>query len=185
MIHFRYHLISLAAVFFALCVGILLGGTAGQSWFAMGEKEVLTKMEAKYDRALNSNNELKQQMSQLLLEVERSNDEVIHLMAMRYANDLQGSKVYVWHPEDVALERITRIMNLAGVEVMPYTESRDLVDGPLLVFARDKPEWLDRLPKQYRWLHVEHVPDSPAKQWALLEKMQKLMTEMRVEREKS
>lgn len=185
MIHFRYHLISLTAVFFALGVGIFLGGTAGQSWFAMGEKEVLTKMEAKYDRALKSNNELRQKMNRLLLEVERSNEEVIHLMAMRYADDLQGSRLYVWHSEDVMRARISRILHSVGVKVMPYSVGTLMEDGPLLVFAREKPEWLSRLPQTCRWLQIEQIPDSPAKQWALLEQVQKLMTEMRIEREKS
>jgi hypothetical protein len=185
MIHFRYHLISLAAVFFALGVGIILGGTAGHSWFAMGEKEVLAKMEAKYDHALKSNTELRQQMNRLLLEVEQSNEEVIHLMAMRYANELQGSKLFVWHPTEGALERVTRLMRSVGVDVLPYREGTALEDDLLLVFAREKPEWISLLPQSCRWLQVEQVPDSPATQWVLLEKVQKLLAEMRMEREKS
>lgn len=185
MIHFRYHLLSLVAVFIALGVGILLGGTVGQSWLQRGEKEVLTRMEAKYDRALKSNNELKQQMNRLLQEVEQSNQEVIHLMAMRYANDLQGSKIYVWHPPDVQLQRISRVLDSVGVQVVPYEEGISLEDGPLLLFAAQKPDWLTRLPEKSRWLYMEQVPDSPARQWELLENVQKLLTEMRMEHEKS
>lgn len=185
LIHFRYHLLSLTAVFFALGVGILLGGTAGHAWFAVGEQEVLAKMEAKYDRALKSNNELKQQMNQLLSEVERSNEEVIHLMAMRYSSDLSGSKVFVWHEPELKLEPIKRLLRTVGVDVLPYAEGRSLSDGLLLVFAHEEPSWLESLPGPRHWLQLEQVPDSPAKQWALLEKVQKLLTEMRVEREKS
>lgn len=185
MIHIRYHLLSLAAVFFALGVGILLGGTAGRSLYASGEQEVLAKMEAKYDRALKSNSELRQQMNRLLREVERSNEEVIHLMAMRYSQDLSGSKVFVWHQPELQLAPITRLLQSVGVDVLPYQEGASLKDGLLLVFAHEEPKWLSGLPVPARWLHIGEVPDSPAKQWALLEKVQKMLTEARVEHEKS
>ncbi|WP_400163880.1 copper transporter [Brevibacillus sp. TJ4] len=185
MIHFRYHLLSLVAVFIALGVGILLGGTVGQPWLQQGEKEVLARMEEKYDRALKSNNELKQQMKHLMQEVEQSNQEVIHLMAMRYANDLQGSKIYVWHSPEVQLERFTRVMNSLGMEVVPYVQGSPVPDGLLLLFAAEQPDWLGQLPADSRWLHVEQVPNSFARQWELLENVQKLLTEMRQEHEKS
>ena len=185
MIHFRYHLLSLVAVFSALGVGILLGGTVGQPWLQQGEREVLARMEAMYDRALKSNNEMKQQMSRLLQEVEQNNREVIHLMAMRYADDLQGSKVYVWHPPEVQLEPFARVLVSVGMKVVRYKEGDRLDDGPLLLFAAEKPAWLTGLPDNSRWLHVEQVPNSPARQWELLENVQKLLTEMRMEHEKS
>jgi Copper transport outer membrane protein, MctB len=185
MIHFRYHLLSLISVFLALGVGILLGGTAGQSWFALGEQEVLTRMEAKYDQALKSNNDLKLQMNRMLKEMEQSNQDVIHLMAMRYANDLQGSKVYYWHSPELKLERIAQVMNSVGIELVPYKEKGALTDGPLLLFTQMKPEWLSQLPASSRWLHLEQVPGTPASQWELLENVQKLLTEMRIEHEKS
>lgn len=187
MIHFRYHLLSLTAVFVALGVGILLGGTAGHNWFAVGEQEVLAKMEAKYDRALKSNHELKQQMNRLLMEVERSNEEVIHLMAMRYSQELSGSKVYVWHQPNLKLEPLWRLLSSVGVDVLPYEAGAALEkeNGLLLIFAREKPSWVAGLGRAGHWLHVEQVPDSPAEQWALLEQLQKLLAEMRVDREKS
>jgi hypothetical protein len=185
LIHFRHHLISLAAVFLALGIGILLGGTAGQSWFALKEQEVLKNMEAKYDQALRSNSELKQQLNRLLLEMERSNEEVEHLLATRYANELQGSSVYVWHADERRTERLKQLFLSVGVNVLPYREGSVPLDGPLLVFGPSQPDWLAKLPRDCRWLYAEEVPDSPAKQWGLLENVQKLLTEMRVAREKS
>lgn len=185
MIPFRYHLLSLAAVFFALGVGILLGGTAGHSWFAWGEREVLAKMEAKYDRAVKSNNELRQQMNRLLLEVERSEEEVTHLMAMRYSPDLSGNKVFVWHEPGMKLTSVTRLLESTGVDVQSYREGEALGNGLLLVFAHEEPQWLGGMQQPSRVLKFAQVPDSPAKQWALLENVQKKLSEMRVEREKS
>jgi hypothetical protein len=185
MIHIRYHLITVMAIFLALGIGILLGGTAGQSWFALKEQEFLSSMEDKYDKALKSNNELKQKLNQLIVQIERSNEEVIHLMAVRYAEELQGTNVYEWHPEDMQIDSLKRILLSVGVGVIPYQEGSAPGDWPLLVFGREKPAWLDNLPPECRWLHVEVLPDSPAKQWKLLEEVQTLLKEKRLQREKS
>ncbi|NGQ94686.1 copper transporter [Brevibacillus sp. SYP-B805] len=184
MIHVRYHLITIAAIFLALGIGILLGGTAGQSWFSLTEKEFLRSMEAKYDKALKSNNELKQQVNRLIIQVERSNEEVIHLMAARYAEDLQGQKVYVWHPPELSIDELQRVLQSVGVEVQTYQPDRQMVEDPLLIIGRELPSWARLLPSGSKWLHVESMPDSPAKQWKLLESVQMLMKEKRVELEK-
>ncbi|CAJ1002955.1 MULTISPECIES: copper transporter [Brevibacillus] len=185
MIHFRHHLLSLAAVFLALGIGILLGGTAGQSWFALKEQEVLKNMEAKYDQALRSNSELKQQLNRILAEMERNHEEMEQLLASRYANELKGSSVYVWHADQQQLLRLKQIFRSVGVNVLAYREGSIPSDGPLLVFGPVQPDWLSTLPNDCRWLYAEEVPDSPSKQWGLLENVQKLLTEMREAREKN
>lgn len=184
MIPFRYHLISLAAIFVALGVGILLGGTAGHPWFSQGAKGILTKMEAKYDRALKNNHELKQQINRMLQEVERSNEEVVQLMSVRYVDELAGSKVYVWQENGKMAQPIKRLLQSVGVEVILYQESNSPDDGLLLVVARNPPHWL-RHQKSTNWIQVDEVPESPAKQWALLEQVQKGLAERKVAREKS
>jgi hypothetical protein len=183
MMHVRYHLITIAAIFLALGIGILIGGTAGQSWFSLTEKEFLRSMETKYDKALKSNNELKQQVNRLIIQVERSNEEVIHLMAVRYAEDLQGQKIYVWHPPELRIDDLQRVLQSVGVDVQAYQPGQT-VDDPLLIMGRELPSWVRQLPPKSKWLHVESMPDSPAKQWKLLESVQILMREKRVELEK-
>ncbi|MBO8163116.1 MAG: copper transporter [Brevibacillus sp.] len=185
MIHIRYHLLTIASIFLALGIGILLGGTAGQSWFAARQQEFLLSLEEKYNNALKSNNELKQQVNELIVQVERSNEEVIHLMAARYADDLQGQKVYVWRPLDLELHNLDRVLSSVGVEAVPFQPGQSDYSYPLLLFGKERPEWVSSLPAECKWLHMETVPDSPAKQWKLLENVQLLMKEMRWEIEKS
>lgn len=185
MISFRYHLITLAAVFVALGVGILLGGTVGHPWFSKGAQEILAKMEVKYNRALKSNHDLKKEINRLLREVEQSNQEVVHMMAMRYGNDLAGKKVYVWQDADKGVKQITRLMHAVGIQVVRYEGGGTWEDGLLLVVAGQPPLWLEQRADAGKWLLIEQEPDSLAKQWALLEKVQQEMTEMRVGREKS
>ncbi|MFF0826906.1 copper transporter [Brevibacillus sp. NPDC003359] len=184
MIPFRYHLISLAAIFVALGVGILLGGTAGHSWISQGTKEILSKMEAKYDHALKSNHELRHQMNRLLKEVARSNEEVVQLMSIRYVDELAGSKVYVWQEDGHVAERIKQLMHSVGMEVVSYGEGNSWEDGVLLVVARQAPLWL-REKQANSWIQVVEMPDSPAKQWSLLEQVQNRLAERKGSREKS
>ncbi|WP_126427493.1 copper transporter [Brevibacillus marinus] len=185
MVNVRYHLVTIAAIFLALGIGILLGGTAGQSWFAARQQEFLLKMEEKYDQALRSNNELKQQVNELIVQVERNNEEVIHLMAARYAGDLQGQKLYVWRPDGLEMAHLERVLASVGVQTVPFQPAQSDYSYPLLLFGKERPAWVAALPAECKWLHVEAVPDSPAKQWQLLENVQLLLKEMRWEHEKS
>lgn len=185
MIHIRYHLITVASIFFALGVGILLGGTAGQSWFADTEKEFLKSMEAKYDKALKSNNELKQQLNELIIQVERSNEEVIHLMAVRYAEDLQGQKMLVWQAPDMRSDQVNRVLQSVGVDIQAYDPQMADPQLPLLIVSKALPDWVQKLPLDCTYLHVDTPPDSPSKQWKLLERVQMMLKEKRMELEKS
>ncbi|MEJ8548588.1 copper transporter [Brevibacillus borstelensis] len=185
MIPFRHHLISLAAVFFSLGIGILLGGMTGHSWFSIEEREVLSKMETRYSQALKSNNELKQQLHRLLIEMERNKEEAAHLMAVRYADAMQGNKVYVWHSAEFEVGRLVRLFEQVGVKIVPFGQGSVPLDGPLLALGKTKPVWLEQLPDECRWLFVDQVPQSFSQQWGLLDQVQKLMAEMSVEREKS
>ncbi|MED1875025.1 copper transporter [Brevibacillus borstelensis] len=185
MIPFRHHLISLVAVFFSLGIGILLGGMTGHSWFSFEEQAVLSKMETRYSQALKSNNELKQQLNRLLIEMERNNEEAAHLMAVRYADAMQGNKVYVWQSPELQIGRLLRLFEQVGVEIVPYGQGSAPLDGPILALGKTKPDWLEQLPGECRWLFVDKVPETFSQQWGLLDRVQKLMAEMRVEREKS
>jgi len=136
MVNVRYHLVTIAAIFLALGIGILLGGTAGQSWFAARQQEFLLKMEEKYDQALRSNNELKQQVNELIVQVERNNEEVIHLMAARYAGDLQGQKLYVWRPDGLEMAHLERVLASVGVQTVPFQPAQSDYSYPLLLFGK-------------------------------------------------
>lgn len=185
MINLRYHLVSITAIFLALGIGILLGGTIGQSWFSAKHQDFLLSIEEKYDTALKSNNELKQQVKQLIQQVEKSNEEVLHLMAVRYADDLMGKKLYVWQSAAISDSELTRILHSVGVATQPFEPTRVNTELPLLIVGKELPAWIEQLPEQMTWIHYQHEPTTPAKQWELLERVQLLLKEKRWEDEKS
>ncbi|QQE72868.1 copper transporter [Brevibacillus composti] len=185
MIPFRHHLISLAAVFLSLGIGILLGGMTGQSWFSFNEQEWLSQMEKRYHQALKSNQELKQQINRLLAEMEKNNTEAAHLMAVRYADAMQGKRIYVWHEAEAPVAPLRKLLERTGLELVPYKGGGTAIDGPLLAFGGARPAWLDELPEEVRWLHLDQLPQTFSQQWELLDRLQKMLTEMKTEREKS
>lgn len=188
MINIRYHFITIASIFLALAIGILLGGTAGQSWFTAKEREIISNMEQKYNKALKSNNELKQQVNELILQVEKSNEEVAHLMVTRYANELQGEQLYVWYPESMDPSRYKRLLESVGLHVVLYTPPAvpDTSNkGPLLLLGKEVPSWLHQLPADVKWIQIETSTNTPSQQWKLLEQVQTLLKEKRWANEKS
>lgn len=188
MINLRYHYITIASIFISLAIGILLGGTAGQSWFTAKEREILAHMEQKYNKTLKSNNELKQQVTQLIRQVEQSNEEVTHLMVTRYSVELQGQSVYLWYPDSLDPQSCKRILQSVGITVVPYNPQvhvRDAANSPLLILGKEYPQWIHQLPADQKWIQIETVPNTPSKQWKLLESVQTLLKEKRWEHEKS
>jgi hypothetical protein len=98
---------------------------------------------------------------------------------------MQGEKVYVWHPQGLQIDMLKRILLSVGVQVIPYQAGMQTTDSPLLLFGRENPEWISQLPAESKLIRVESIPDSPAKQWKLLEDVQALLKEKRLEDEKS
>ncbi|MGD8189095.1 copper transporter [Brevibacillus ginsengisoli] len=188
MINIRYHFITIASIFLALAIGILLGGTAGQSWFTAKEREIFESMEQKYNKTLKSNNELKKQVNQLMMQVEKSNEEVTHLMVTRYANELQGQHVFIWYPDSLNPSLYTRILESVGLHVVhydpPVTSSNPQKEA-LLILGKEVPEWIHRLPSGVKWVQVDTMPNTPSKKWKMLEIVQTLLKEKRWENEKS
>lgn len=185
MIQIRYYVVTIVSIFLALGVGILLGGTAGQSWFAAKQQEVLQNMEEKYDKALQMNNKLQKQVNELMVQVQQNNDEVTHLMVARYSEELQGKKIYVWTSPDMKGEPLQKVFSSIGMEILPFQERSYRTDYPLLLFGKDLPFWVHTLSEKMVWKHVETIPDSPVKYWKLLEDIQNLLKETRWQHEKS
>ncbi len=65
MLSGKYHMGSLVAVFLALGVGILIGGTMGQSWMDQTEAQLIEHMLGKYESAMQENQKLHKHIASL------------------------------------------------------------------------------------------------------------------------
>lgn len=74
MLSTKYHFVSIAAIFFALGIGILIGGTLGQGWVNEVEQSVVKQLEGQIDSQLDTNEQLRQQLYSLQLMVRKMNE---------------------------------------------------------------------------------------------------------------
>jgi hypothetical protein len=65
MLSGKYHIGSLVAVFLALGIGILIGGTMGQNWVDKTEARLVEQVLDKYERSIQENKHLHKQLTSL------------------------------------------------------------------------------------------------------------------------
>lgn len=114
MIDFRYHAMSLAAVFVALALGLLLGVT-------IGDTNLISKARGGLEASLKSDvNEARQQASDTQAEIDRQNDFISSAYPQLVGGTLSGSSVATLGSADVSqltLKSVTRSVVPAGADV--------------------------------------------------------------------
>jgi hypothetical protein len=110
MFDFRYHALSLVAVFLALAIGILLGATIGNSLVSDADKGIRSSL---HNDVLNARNEASQARSQL-----SQRDKIISsALPMLVQGELSGQRVAIvatgWLPGSVESE-VRQTVETAG-----------------------------------------------------------------------
>lgn len=96
----RYHYGTIVAVFIALGLGILLGGSLGQQWLSEQQQEILKKLEAKYDEVSEKNQQLEQQVKELNEAAEAFESERDTLWREGLKNMLKDEKILFLNTTD-------------------------------------------------------------------------------------
>jgi Copper transport outer membrane protein, MctB len=118
MINFRYHLVSLTAVFLALGVGLLLGTTFLDDALEDQLRSDLEELEHDLDRAGDRNAELRQQLDAFEEEAGGLDEQ---LGARLFDGQLLGQPVLVVAPRGIdegLVERVTTALDQADADVM-------------------------------------------------------------------
>jgi hypothetical protein len=118
MINFRYHLVSLTAVFLALGVGLLLGTTFLDDVLEDQLRSDLEELEHDLDRAGERNAELRQQLDTFEDEAGGLDEQ---LGARLFDGQLLGQPVLVVAPRGIdegLVERVTTALDQADADVM-------------------------------------------------------------------
>jgi Copper transport outer membrane protein, MctB len=118
MINFRYHLVSLTAVFLALGVGLLLGTTFLDDVLEDQLRSDLEELEHDLDRAGERNSELRQQLDAFEDEAGGLDEQ---LGARLFDGQLLGQPVLVVAPrgiDEALVERVTTALDQADADVM-------------------------------------------------------------------
>lgn len=114
MIDFRYHAMSLVAVFVALAVGLLLGVT-------IGDTNLLSSVQGNLEESLKEDvNEARQQASDTKDQIERQNDFIASAYPQLVDGRLAGQRVATIGSAKTAqdtLRSVTRAVEPAGADV--------------------------------------------------------------------
>jgi Copper transport outer membrane protein, MctB len=118
MVNFRYHLVSLTAVFLALGVGLLLGTTFLDDALEDQLRSDLEELEHDLDRAGERNSELRQQLDAFEEEAGGLDEQ---LGARLFDGQLLGQPVLVVAPRGIdegLVERVTTALDQADADLM-------------------------------------------------------------------
>ncbi len=100
----KYHMGSLIAIFFALGIGILIGGSLGQQWMFQTEQHTLSVLMEKYENQMEENQKLHKDVSSL---------QLIQQTVVPLIED----KRIVWiRPQSLQNDMLAKMMISAGVD---------------------------------------------------------------------
>ncbi|MBP1933555.1 copper transporter [Ammoniphilus resinae] len=174
MITLRYHFLTITAIFLSLGLGIILGGSIGQHWIYEKQQALIVGLEKKYDKALQSNEELKNQLHELTMRIDETNREFSTFVSNDYLPDLQGQQIGIWKQEGMDAKQLIDLFTSVGMEIVEMDQLRaeNSVTYPVVFIGDQIPEWATLLPKDAQ-IHITGY-QTPTKQWELLRNIQKL-----------
>lgn len=118
MLSTKYHIASVMAIFFALGLGILIGGTLGQKWMTDAEHNVVNMLMEKVETQSTLNQELQKQVGSLQL-------------MYKQMNPIFHRKKILWvRPENVETPLLSFMLQAVGAErIEEYTLRKETAEA--------------------------------------------------------
>jgi hypothetical protein len=113
MISFRYHLVSIVAVFLALGLGVLMGTT-------VLDQGIVSQLERQTGQLQEDLGEFRTQVDDLQAEIQRLDQFGVDIMPLLISGRLGGTEVVLVTHEDVddsAVAEVVRALDLAGADI--------------------------------------------------------------------
>lgn len=117
MFGFRYHLVTVIAVFMALSIGILLGGSFGQDMFADEQIELVNRLQEKYSASRAENSRCSQKTNELEKQTEQFDQLVRQMGDVLVQGKLTGKSVVLLPLEQQNLSELSAFLQRAGAKV--------------------------------------------------------------------
>ncbi len=117
MLTTRYHLSTIVAIFFALGIGILVGGSLGQQWLSERQQALVERLEKRYEEVRDRSRQLEKRIALLqseLMEERRQNRE---LLKAAVKDQLTGRRILLLGGDRKAAESLSEIIRWAGGSV--------------------------------------------------------------------
>ncbi|WP_018132825.1 copper transporter [Effusibacillus pohliae] len=135
MYGFRYHLVTVIAVFMALGIGILLGGAVGPELFPKEQVALLDRLEEKYNGLRAENSKWMRKVSELTRQTNQY-DQAIRQLGDPYVKDkLAGKRIVLVQLEKADATKIAGWLQNAGAQILATVKLKDpdsFLDGSTL-----------------------------------------------------
>lgn len=125
MYGFRYHLVTVIAVFMALGIGILLGGSIGQDLFANEQMELVSRLEEKYSASRAENNRSSQRVNDLAKQTEQLDQLLRQMGDVLVQGKLAGKSIILLQLDQGNLTDLTGFLQRAGATVQSIITIKD------------------------------------------------------------
>ncbi len=132
ILNFRYHLLTLIAIFFALGVGILVGSTMFVRDGLLDEqKRLIQRMEGDFQYLREENRDLRERIDGLKEELVESEERMAGLFRILSDQGLKERRIALVNSSGADLEEthLLPLLSLAAARVDEFTESKELVEG--------------------------------------------------------
>lgn len=146
MLTSKYHMSTIIAIFFALGIGILIGGTLGQTWMVQTENRIVDTLMTRYENQISVNQLLQKQLGSL------------QLMNQTAAPILKNQKVVWIRPNEEHNELLPFVMKSAGVEWIEQT-SFDSLSAPDIILISE-PFKIQQIDEQFQSKVIDVHPKS-------------------------
>lgn len=125
MYGFRYHLVTVIAVFMALGTGILLGGSIGQDLFPKEQLALLDSLEEKYKASQMENSKWSRKVSELTRQLGQTDQAVRQIADLHVKERLAGRKIVLVQLEKGDAAKVAAWLQNAGAQVRATVRIKD------------------------------------------------------------
>lgn len=132
----RYHLMTVISIFFALGIGILLGGSLGQQWLSEQQQTLINQLERHYDKQLAHNRELSANIKKVRQAYEEEKRKTDELLRLTVGQSLNNRYFIVFSADQERGERLKEMIQWAGGQARTLNSLKYLsvdADGVILM----------------------------------------------------
>lgn len=117
MLSTRYHLSTIVAIFFALGIGILLGGSLGQQWLSDRQQALVERLERRYEEVQERSHQLEKRIGALQSAVLAGRKQNRDLLRNAVKDQLFGRHILLIGGESDRVESLSETIRWAGGRV--------------------------------------------------------------------
>jgi hypothetical protein len=153
MMTLRYHFGTIIAIFLALGLGIVIGGTLGQPWISSTQHEMFQILAKKYDETTSQNMEMQKQMKDLSTELEQATVQFSTLLTRTMDPVLQGKNIVWINDGTMDASLISMVIRSAGgsleqhlLPVIDFNEWNRLSEHADIILVSNEqmmPKWIE------------------------------------------